>query len=762
MPRQSKETGTIDYTGRAFHQDAMEAMRGDIVRGIIELITNSDDAYAPLQLQKPGRILVQVEHRRNQTWRVIVRDRATGLRAADMKRKFSALGGRTSGFESGQDRRGNLGRGAKDLAAFGDVSFEAICDNRYSKFVLHQDGSWELDPEHDARTEEREELGSPRGNGLVVTTTVAAHIRCPHHDNLQRKLNTHFQLRDILSDPNRWAELENLNDAKRERLTYRYPDLPVVFSGHLNIEGYSEAKAELTIWRLPERSDDGPTDVSRPNGILIKGTRAIYENTLFSFEGNVHAGWFAGRLTCPYIDRLAREYDDRLVRGLQPDPNNPFPIISRRRDGLTPDHPFIRALRGAADAPLRDLVARETEKARAEAGNVESVSTRAALERLATEVGRLISEEMREIEAEELPGGQEGLPPLLQIVPEQVFAYMGEDRTLTVAARNENVSVGDEVHIDADPVGVVEILTPVVPLRSHTRREDLLVGQIRLRPLIEGEVTLVAATMADRTANALVEVRPGREEIEEVVEPPTTLQFERPSYQVSWQRKKALSILAPATFVAEQGIHVTVSSSDPGIAIRGTKVELVYDDSVEYYRTSVQIEARTLGATTVISARVGEAVAETHVAVVRREEGPNFKIQLVREDFGVWRAIVEREPIESGAEQSIIKIAGRHPALRRYLGENFERQDSPVCRGMIAEVVADVTARLVVSELYRLRRGTEAFDADRFYREHYKRLTRFLPRFQGLLVGDAAAASGPDQLAPLSILEVAPVEGATK
>src|SRR5437016_6179949 len=159
MARQSRETGTITYTGRAFHQDAMEAMRGDIVRGIIELLTNSDDAYASIDLQKPGRILIQVEHRKSQPWRVVMRDRATGLRAEDMKAKLGDLGRRTSGFELGQERRGNLGRGAKDLAAFGDVQFESIREDRYSRFVLHQDGNWELERERDAELNDRNSLG---------------------------------------------------------------------------------------------------------------------------------------------------------------------------------------------------------------------------------------------------------------------------------------------------------------------------------------------------------------------------------------------------------------------------------------------------------------------------------------------------------------------------------------------------------------------------------------------------------------------------
>ena len=37
----------IKSTSRSFTQDAELAMKGDILRGIVELVTNSDDAYGP-------------------------------------------------------------------------------------------------------------------------------------------------------------------------------------------------------------------------------------------------------------------------------------------------------------------------------------------------------------------------------------------------------------------------------------------------------------------------------------------------------------------------------------------------------------------------------------------------------------------------------------------------------------------------------------------------------------------------------------------
>ena len=70
----------------------------------------------------------------------------------------------------------------------------------------------------------------------------------------------------------------------------------------------------------------------------------------------------------------------------------------------------------------------------------------------------------------------------------------------------------------------------------------------------------------------------------------------------------------------------------------------------------------------------------------------------------------------------------------------------------MSEAVADAGARLVASKLYYQRRNTEAFDVDRFYREDYKRVLKFLPRFQKVLVGDPAAARTDSVLEPTPLM----------
>lgn len=102
-----------------YKRENMErAMRGEIERGLVELITNSDDKYLELEeqgAQPSGKILIEIERRRTQPTIVIVRDRAVGMSRQELHEKMGGLGGRTSGSELGKKRRGLHGRGAKIL-----------------------------------------------------------------------------------------------------------------------------------------------------------------------------------------------------------------------------------------------------------------------------------------------------------------------------------------------------------------------------------------------------------------------------------------------------------------------------------------------------------------------------------------------------------------------------------------------------------------------------------------------------------------------
>lgn len=705
-------------------------MGGDIVRALIETITNSDDAYG----DGSGKIKIEVDHRRG-PWSVITRDRAKGMSCSRMEDAIVHLGARTSGFEAGADVRGNLGRGSKDLAAFGQVDFESICDGEYARLVLDTDGNYVLDPTRKATEPDRSRLGIPRGNGTVVTIHAMENIRCPQHAKLMAKLSRHYQLRDIMSDVHREVILTDLNKGSGDILRFSFPRLPLALAQDLQIEGYPDARAKLTLFRNAERYDDSPSDPLRPAGILIKGRRAIYENTLFRFETNPYAGWFSGRIECPFIDDLAAEYDRRLLAREAQDQRNPIPIITRRRDGLQKSHPFYKSLALAAERYLGELVAEEEKKAR-EHVSTESVRLRKALDVLGRDLSKLVDEDLREVDEEGLPGsvGEGKTVPAVRIIPGEVVLYLGEEKTVSVIA--DRTLLGGNVSVQCEPAGVVETLDGTsITLAPHRKREDLASGQIHLRPLLEDQ-TLLSVSCAGHTAVALVEVRAERDMVE--VEPSRVdrFRFERENYRIAWTRKKAIRILAPLDDVATFGPVALVSSSDAGVVVRTGTVTLDLDEELEQYGGEVVVEARALASHATLDAKLGDRLASCRVIVSKEEEGPSLAIRIVDEEAGTYRALVER----NGA-QTLVKIMGQHPVMKRYRGPapNFPGDDLPATQLVIAEIVADQVARMILEKKFpsALR---EQLDAARFYVEHYRYMSKYLPRCHRALLSDTHLA----------------------
>lgn len=86
----------------------------------------------------------------------------------------------------------------------------------------------------------------------------------------------------------------------------------------------------------------------------------------------------------------------------------------------------------------------------------------------------------------------------------------------------------------------------------------------------------------------------------------------------------------------------------------------------------------------------------------------------------------------------VIKIMGKHPSLKRYLGPppEFPDQDEPITRAVIAEIVAGEAARMVMERKFTASAGSGLLDAANFYGEHLKLLSKYLARCHEHLVGD--------------------------
>jgi hypothetical protein len=694
----------LENTARASRQDAELAMGNDPIRALVELITNSDDAYGEIE----GKIVVDLR-RGTDKWSIEVRDRASGMTQQDMANKLLRVAGRSSGFEEGKRVRGNLGRGAKDASIFGSATFESIKNNRYCKCEILRSQNYHFPvPDRVAAEEDRKRLGVPKGSGTVVTVTVTNGARCPQYATLKRDLASHIQLRDILLSSKR--ELYMRREDTLEQVTFVWPPREQILVHKVAIKAYADAAAELTIWRHTARDEGNPSSQFRLSGVLITGEKAIYENTFFSLESRANARWFSGVLRVPYIDTLARKYDDN--DGGNPDPLNPVGIIRRDRGGLIHAHPFYEALQAEVEPILRELIDREDQKQR----HVDSkISQQLAkdLADLGRTLGRMFAEDLEDTN-EELPThrGNETPAGKIEIIPAKIVAYLREPKTISV--RVQEAVGASRVRINLVPDGLLTIRdTASLKLRDGKTT-------ITLDPKAVG-TGIMSIHAANDTQTADFEVREARPE---PPPPPVRLEFEHELYTVKIGRPRKVKLIAPESVVLDHGDRVELSIKGTAIFRRGGQLRLEPNED-GIFECTVLLEAREQSGTVAIAAFVGSTQAKTvaRVSESRESEGLAFQFSIESRIAGFHRALVEG---------SLVRIMGQHPAVSKLLGSppTFPRQDEAVGRAAIAEIIAAEVTRKVLEAKFKNRE----LDAATLYYEHQQHFSRYLQKCQSALL----------------------------
>ncbi len=355
---------------------------------------------------------------------------------------------------------------------------------------------------------------------------------------------------------------------------------------------------------------------------------------------------------------------------------------------------------------------------------------RRAFDSLGRDLAQLVDADLREVDEDGLGGGHgSGGSEPIRIIPENPVLYIGEDKTLSVVVRKD---VGArEFTVEVDPEGVVAVLdTNPVELVQHPRRDDCLIGRIHLRPLIEDEETLLTVTCGESDAVATVYVRPEREIRDPIL--PSTLEFARKKYQLAHMRRRNLVLRAPSEVINRaRTTRARVTSSDQGVVVLGADVELDFDEEQMCFVGLVTVDPRVLGASATLTASLGDAIATCEVAVREREGGgPSLQIKIVDEAAGRYRAYKDRVD-----DVTVIKILGGHPAIRRYIGPgpDFPNQDDPAARAVIAEIIAEQAARLVMETKHK---AAGELDGAAFYADHFFYLDKYLVRCHKNLVGN--------------------------
>lgn len=326
-----------------FNERAYKFIRGSavshIMDAIVELITNSDDAY-----DKGGIKNKKIHIHLNYRGQLIVTDQAIGLTSEGMKKCFLQVGN----FTSTEDNRGFFSRGAKDISALGDVYFESIKNNKYSKLLLDKNANGELQIANQTVSSSIRDNLKIRDNGLRVTINLNEGVQIPNPKVMLEIYTRHISLRNILNNPNCDCTItfedspEFEFNYKEFKYNYTFPNTEVLLYLSYNLPSYPEADAFFQLSRAENQLFDDNNIKFCDWGILITSNKVIHDITCLNeqFKFNPHMKSLSGMIHSTYINKLLRDYDRNGASKL-----NPFPILDPSRvGGLNYDHPFMQEL----------------------------------------------------------------------------------------------------------------------------------------------------------------------------------------------------------------------------------------------------------------------------------------------------------------------------------------------------------------------------------------------------------------------------------
>jgi len=708
--RQGQDWRVIEGAARYFRRNAARTMAGSIVRGLVELITNSRDsgyrllAASALTLDELQRRGIDVEYVVSSAGkRLIVRDHFEGMTESVMREKLLRYGVTASGFESDDFVRGINARGAKDVGVLGHLKFESIRDGVYAECEIYSGRV--RGPTSRAGTEsDRARMGIGPGNGTIATLIPDEGVSVPSFDALVRDLDHHIEIRYRPEGqpqiPIRLREVRDRRTGSERDVVGFAPVGELVVDEQITLAEwthYGAASGRIRVFRSPEPLAPLGSRVTMTRlwkseaGIMVTDGRTAHDITYFYARGSddVAARYLFGELYLPQITGLLKEYEQIEARRDAGEEAtfadlNPYQVTDPDRLGLNREHPFVLAVEERVRPIIEGLLKELQEELAPSAQERVGQELRDALDRL----GEKLAEKLEVGGTDDQRGQQVRWG--LSVLPSGLRLELGNERRrtkrVTVYYRIEPAvapeSVAGQVSTESSAIQVSAELISLTPAEGQP---GVFRGAFDVTAQSLTDLATVVITVEDKSAVVKVSVR---DPVVGPIELDRDLQFSQRQYSSLPGRRKKIELLADPTLADRD---VVVSLATDAVALSDATVRLEYDNERGVAVGIFYAESATPASDRII-ARCGDLADEA--AVVFQDFAARPKIDFKFTDVPSFNG---RRFRWDPQDNNRVLIAGSHPTVARVLGPKHAREDGeswpgqslPQTRAILAELIAD-------------------------------------------------------------------------
>lgn len=734
------------------------ALGNNVVRGLVELITNSDTAYDSIEDPGSPRRRIAIEYSSTER-RLTVRDQAGGM-SPDLARTKFTQGGDTS--EAGG--RGYFGVGAKDCAVFGSLVVETVdSSGAFTRIEIPKNyqGATISRPRAARKADYDRLFGRRQRSGTVATIHLASRAeggpRLPRYNTIEEQLRGHFALRSLL-DRNTVILIDRSKTAgdgyggaqlRYGLAPWENPDARQQFNGELSVDGFPDAHPHLKLFDVGEGARSSQDRNDQFDGfVLVRSPAADHGYFLAGSEYHPHAARIAGELMDPYIQTLLDEF-----RNDGPTEHNDRPIIRQDRQpqngGLDSNHPYYRALATA----VRPHVEAALETVTKELQDAERAGISQELQKANLEAGAWLGNYL-----EEDSTGRPQLPDGFYFLPSSARLGLGATRWLTLYSVGKEPLADGTLTVSSDADGIVEIeevseefSEPAVPSGGGSTRQ-------RAKVLVQSRDALGSATLTASYEQLGREMEAAEADVHVVLDPPPEqeFRFEHSSYSIRPNAQKVIRVVVPFDLVGNdilERVQFRVEADEGSLVTVGPSVLPVSAAWEDFVREANILEFRIEARGGVgISGKLHVRFREHDAAADVRSQGTSIPVFDDDNDLSPpdSRAVVYGRGLCPGPSEHgggpCLHFFLRHKDVERWLGDvhasssgdlEWDLADTHGFRAMRADAIAEAAAQYRVLGLNRIREAAtgEPVTPDEVLRLFWQEKKRALPQMQRIYIG---------------------------
>lgn len=484
--------------------DQAKATITNLIDGIVELVTNSDESYSNLEngTSINGIIEIYINRKKGGVCeKLIVRDYAEGM---EPEKLLEALkyGGKTSRFWSGESGRGLWGRGLKEtIISLGEGEINTVFKGKLARTRVWKDkGTVFFDEKF---LDNSESTNAHNGTEIIIKIT-NKEMRVAETGTFIKQISTHYALRDINSSSNRTVNLifEELTARSREHgpvTTTRQIQFPRPEGKEINkikktLSGFGD-RIEIIIYESPTSLEFQRHSPFGRAGFLIKIPNAILDNQLFKFENDPAGFYFWGEVVCFDLEKRMREREETN-------------ILTSTRAGLNWKHEYCQELAKTVEKVLEPYILKKRgELLKNKPPGEVKETTKKMFRKLANFLNEIAKKELGE-DTDRPPEPPPDINELV-IIPPYPNVQINKPRTLSVIAPTAIVDKeGAVVKIESDNEYIKPNITQVILEKSQKYPTILWSKYFKVFAHKEDEVGTITARLGNNETSVKIKVAP--------------------------------------------------------------------------------------------------------------------------------------------------------------------------------------------------------------------------------------------------------------